>query len=328
MKRIVRFRLSALIALAFFIFAQSSSAEPAQAAQEILARVNGTAITAQDLDWETGQLKAEMNRRNMALSDLQISALRPQLIENLIERELLVQHAQQRKIQGRTQWVDAALGDLKGQLEGITTLQSYLATSGMTQAQLKERLAKGVAVQRLLRQEAVRGIKVSEAEMQVFYREHPELFANSEKIRVRHILVAPRDASEAAHTEALEKIKALQRQIEQGSDFAILALENSDCPSRAYAGDIGYLTRDQMVPPFADAAFALAPGGVSEVVVTRFGYHLIKLLDRTPADPVTFREAQAKIELSLRRDKESAAVKGYIATLKKQASIERLGARR
>ncbi|MFZ1984460.1 MAG: peptidylprolyl isomerase [Desulfatitalea sp.] len=328
MKRALKLHLAAAICIVLLSLAQTGLAESPPATEEILARVNGTAITVRDLNWELGQLHAEMNRRNMPLTDPQISALRPQLLENLIERELLFQHAQKKKIQARAQWVDAALGDLKGQLEGSTTLQSYLAASGMTQAQMKERLAKGVVVQRLLRQEAVRGIQVSEAEMQVFYREHPELFANNEKIRVRHILIAPKDANDAAHSEALEKIKALQRQIEQGSDFAILALEHSDCPSRAHAGDIGYLTRDQMVAPFADATFALAPGGVSDVVVTRFGYHLIKLIDRTPADPVTFRDAQAKIELSLRRDKESTAVKGYIATLKKQASIERLGFRR
>ncbi len=324
MKKALCFRLTAILSLMLCLLPPALLAQDGPTAEQVLAKVNGTAIDNRDFTSEIGLLTAEMIRRNTPLTESQLSALRPQLLENLIERELLTQQAQRRNIKALDKWVEAALADLKRQLERFGTLETYLADSGMTQTQLKARLAKGVVVERLLRQETLRTTAVSEAEMQAFYRDHPDLFAASDIIRARHILIAPKDASAGAQTEALQKIQALQKRIAQGEDFAILALEYSNCPSRASAGDIGYLTREEMVAPFAEAAFALAPGQVSDVVVTRFGYHLIKLLERITADPPNFWEARAEIERILRRDKENAVVKAYVATLKNQAVIERL----
>ncbi len=327
MKKNPGFQWAAAISLLIlWLHPSSLVAQPASTSGQVLARVNGTSISDEDLAWETGQLKAEMIRRNTPLTDTQLSALQPQLMENLIERELLFQDARQRKIRASDKWVDAALADLKGQLERVSSLQKYLADSGMTLPQLKSRLAKGVVVERLLRQEIVRTIEVSEAEMRAFYRDHPGLFAVGDRIRARQILIAPRGATEAAREEALQKIQALQKRIEEGEDFATLALMYSDGPSRAYAGDIGYLTRDELVAPFADAAFALAPGQVSGVVETRFGYHLIKLLERIPADPPNFWEAQGEIARILRREKETVIINNYVASLKKKAAIELLRA--
>jgi parvulin-like peptidyl-prolyl isomerase len=326
MKRTLYFQLAAVVLLTFSMLPFDTAAQAPPSPTQFLAKVNGTAISDQEFAWEVGQLTAEMNRRNTPLTDAQLSALRPQLLENLIARELLFQHAQKQKIRALDKWVEAALADLKRQLESVSSLQTYLADSGMTQDQLRARLAKGVVVERLMRQETIRAIEVSEAEMQAYYRNHPDLFTASETIRARHILIVPKDESEGAQAEALQKIRSLQKRIEQGEDFAILALGYSDCPSKAYAGDIGYLTRKEMVPLFADAAFALAPGQVSDVVQTRFGYHLIKLVERVPTAPPDFWEAKVEIERILRRNKENAIIRGYIATLAKQAAIERLGA--
>jgi parvulin-like peptidyl-prolyl isomerase len=318
------FQLTAILSLMFCLLPPTPLAQDATGSKHVLAKVNGTAIDSQEFAFEIGMLMAELTRRNDPVTGAQLSDLRPQLLENLIDRELLYQHAQQRNIKALDKWVEAAFADLKGQLERVGSLQGYLADSGMTHAQLKARLAKGVVVERLIRQETIRAITVSDAEMQVFYRNHPDLFSARDTIRVRHILIAPQDTSDGAQTEALQKIQALQKRIEQGEEFAILALTYSNCPSKALAGDLGYLTREEMVTPFADAAFALDPGQVSEVVITRFGYHLIKLLERITADPPNFMEARAEIERILRRDKENAVVRSYVAALKNQSIIERL----
>lgn len=325
MKRMICFQLTAILSLMFCLLPPTPLAQDAAGSEQVLAKVNGSAIDSQEFALEIGMLTAEMIRRNAPLTRSQLSDLRPQLLENLIDRELLYQHAQQRKIKALDKWVEAAFADLKGQLERVGSLQGYLADSGMTQAQLKARLVKGVVVERLLRQETIRAITVSDAEMQAFYRNHPDLFSARDTIRARHILIAPHDTSDGAQAEALQKIQALQKRIEQGEDLAVLALTYSDCPSRGQAGDLGYLTREEMVAPFADAAFALDPGQVSDVVITRFGYHLIKLIERITADPPNFLEARGEIERILRRHKENAVVRGYVAALKNQAIIERLG---
>ena len=121
----------------------------------------------------------------------------------------------------------------------------------------------------------------------------------------------------------MERIETLRRQIENGANFAVLALEYSDCPSKARAGDLGYLTRDQMIASFGEVAFALKPGEVSDIVETRFGYHLIQMIDSKPPALLAYNDVREKIERTLRRDKENRAVRSYVAELKSQSEIQR-----
>ena len=74
----------------------------------------------------------------------------------------------------------------------------------------------------------------------------------------------------------------IQQKIRNGEDFAELAKTSSEGPSSVKGGDLGFFKRGQMVKPFEDAAFALKPNEVSEIVQTRFGYHLIKAVEKKP----------------------------------------------
>ena len=85
-----------------------------------------------------------------------------------------------------------------------------------------------------------------------------------------------RSTATRSKDEALELIGQLKERIEAGEDFAVLAAENSDCPSSQNGGDLGSFGRGQMVPAFETAAFGMEVGATSDVVETDFGYHLIK----------------------------------------------------
>jgi parvulin-like peptidyl-prolyl isomerase len=290
----------------------------------VLAVVNDVAITQHDLSVEAAQLKAELQFRNRPLNNGQLSQLRKQLIENLIDRELLYQQARQRNIRIQKRWVDQELKKLKQQLGDRAAYQRFLENTGMAESALQARIEKGLIVRRLLRREVIRQIKVSEAEMQAFYREHPEYFQRNERIRARHILIAFSDKNDRIERgNALLRIQSIQLMLHENADFASLALEHSDDPSNVRGGDIGYLDRQQLIEDFAKAAFALTPGEVSDIVETRFGYHLIKMLDRIPPSRMTYRSVRAKIERTLRRNKENKATDAYLAQQRRQASISR-----
>ncbi len=299
-------------------------AQPTQASGSPVAMVNDVPISRQDLTVEMIQLRTEMKRRHQSLSARQLGRLRRQLIDNLIERELLFQRAQKMKLKISNNWIDRALVEMKAQFGSTKAYNAYLERTELSEAQLRERIIKGLIVRRLLRREVVRQTKVSEAEMQAFFRQHPEFFQRKDQVRVRHILVAfEKDGKPIERGDALLRIQSIQMMLAEGTDFASLALEFSDDPSKNSGGDLGYLERGQMVRSFAKAAFKLKPGEISDIVETEFGYHLIQLVDRIPSSQMAYRNARTKIERTLRRNKEKRAVDAYLARLKKQSHITR-----
>ncbi len=121
--------------------------------------------------------------------------------------------------------------------------------------------------------------KVSEEEVRTYFDLNKEDYATPKKVRARHILlkVEP-DAKPEEIEETGKKAENVLKQARSGTDFGKLARKYSDDPgSRAKGGDLGFFTRDRMVKPFSDAAFAMKPGEISELVRTRFGWHIIKV---------------------------------------------------
>jgi peptidyl-prolyl cis-trans isomerase C len=112
--------------------------------------------------------------------------------------------------------------------------------------------------------------------------------------------------------------------LQKGEDFASLAKEFSQCPSNAKGGDLGYFQRGQMVPPFEQVAFALKPGAVSDIVETKFGYHLIKVIDKKAETTIPYKDVKEKLEQNLKREKIQKEVTLYVEKLKEKAKVEKV----
>lgn len=124
------------------------------------------------------------------------------------------------------------------------------------------------------------------------YKAMPERFKHPEQVKVSHILI-PGTAPNAKGTA-----QALREQLLQGADFAALAKAQSKDPSSAAkGGDLGFFSRGRMLKPFEDAAFALEKkGDLSDIVETRFGYHILKLDDKRPPGTQPFEEVKEALE--------------------------------
>jgi peptidyl-prolyl cis-trans isomerase C len=133
--------------------------------------------------------------------------------------------------------------------------------------------------------------------------------AGQEEVRARHILVDNEDEA-----------KAIVDQLRAGGDFAAIAKEKSKDPGGAEGGDLGYFTKDQMVPEFAEVAFKMYPGQLSNPVKTQFGWHIIKLEDKRTKQPPEFDKVKGQIEAFLARKAQT----DFVAGLRKTAKIERL----
>lgn len=147
-------------------------------------------------------------------------------------------------------------------------------------------------------------INVTEAELRQFYDEQKDQFGVGEERRTRHILIAADQSKDPTGDKGLARAKELLARIKKGESFEELAKKNSEDPgSAANGGDLGFLSHDQMDKAFAEAAFALKKGEVSEPVKTSYGYHLIKVEDIRAGSQKTFEQVRGEIEQRVKEKK-------------------------
>jgi len=149
----------------------------------------------------------------------------------------------------------------------------------------------------------------TDAEMHKVYDEAVKQMPPEEEVRARHILVP---------TEA--EAKEIVAELKKGADFAKLAKAKSKDPGAAEGGELGYFTKDQMVPEFSEAAFKLQKGQISDPVKTQFGWHVIEVEDKRIKPTPTFDQVKPQIETYIAHRAQAQLVE----KLRKTAKIERL----
>lgn len=157
----------------------------------------------------------------------------------------------------------------------------------------------------LLAEEARIGasIQTGENDLRALYGRSIERFRTPERVKARHILVKTqgKPAGEVSGLEA--KANDLLKQVKAGGNFAELAKKHSeDTVSGAQGGDLGWVTRGQMVKPFEEAVFSLKPNEISGVVKTEYGFHIVQALEREQARVRPFEEVRAELETESKRE--------------------------
>ncbi|MDY6864272.1 MAG: peptidylprolyl isomerase, partial [Thermodesulfobacteriota bacterium] len=188
---------------------------------------------------------------------------------------------------------------------------------------LKSQFKRGMAVEQFIDDQIAQKITISRKEVKMYYDSHPDNFKKPEQVKASHILIkVDPQADESQKKEARKKLDAIKQKLKKGEDFSTLAREFSQCPSSSRGGDLSYFGREQMVKPFSDAAFALKTGEVSDIIETRFGYHLIKVTDRKSETKISYQDAKEKVEQYLKQKKIFKEVNQYLEKVKRKAKIE------
>lgn len=165
---------------------------------------------------------------------------------------------------------------------------------------------------------SLKDVTVSDEEAKKFYDEHPDQFTQPERVHVRHVLIS----DDVTSADAIAKIQA---DLKAGVSFDEVAKSRSLCPSAAQGGDLGEVSKGQMVPEFEAAAFALKnPGDLSEPVKTQFGWHIIRLEGRTPSSVEPFDTVKPQLVQYLTNEKKGEAFKNAVEGLKKTYKVEML----
>jgi peptidyl-prolyl cis-trans isomerase C len=293
----------------------------------MVANVNGVVLTRGQVE---GTVNALMGRFGGQIPPEQLAGLKQifwkQALESLINQQLLIQEANKEGVQPDAGKVDAQIKEIAGRLPGGESLDKRLAAMGITEAQLRQNISQDLKIEALLDKNVPPGEKPTDKEVKEFYQEHPEQFKTPERVQASHILIkfTPGESEESKAQKKL-KMEELRKKIKKGEDFAKLASENSECPSKSKGGDLGFFERGKMVKPFEDAAFGMKVGQLSDVVETKFGYHLIKVTGHEKESVTSFKEAKDKLAESMVRQKRQEGVAEYLKKLRGSAKIEYAG---
>jgi peptidyl-prolyl cis-trans isomerase C len=145
--------------------------------------------------------------------------------------------------------------------------------------------------------------------MKKVYEDASKQITGEQEVHARHILV-----------ETEDEAKAVEEELKKGADFAELAKKKSKDPGASDGGDLGFFTKDQMVPEFSAVAFALEPGKISDPVKSQFGWHVIKVEEKRNRKAPDFDQVKGQIETYVTRKAQA----DYVAKLREGAKIERM----
>jgi peptidyl-prolyl cis-trans isomerase C len=291
----------------------------AEAVELAIVEVNDQKIYMSDLARQMRFMGIDPKASNMSKENF-IKA-RDQIIDSLIDQELLYEEGKKAGFEPKDTEVDEKIAEIKAQ---TPQFEQILKMQGLTEKKFAVLVKRNLAMQNFIEKKIQPTAKpVTDEDIKQYYEENKAKYVQKESVKASHILlkVEP-DAPEQEKTDAKNKLQSILQEARNGSDFAELAKKNSQCPSAPKGGDLGYFSRGQMVKPFEDAAFALKLGGISDVVETQFGYHIILLQDKKPGKQLSVEESKQNIEAALSDKYLNDALAGWIKPIKEKASIK------
>ena len=288
---------------------------------DVVARVNGEAINKADLE---NAVKGLEGRAGGPVPADQRDRVYRGVLDDMIAYRLLVQEVKARKIIVPESDIDAQIAQIRSQFQTDAQFQQALTMQKMTLAAVRDDARSELGVGKLVETEIAGKIAVTPEAVTDFYQKNQDKFQQGARVRASHILIAvPETADAAAKQQAKTKAEAVLKDLKGGKDFAAAAKESSQDPGSAPSGgDLGFFEQGQMVPPFEQAAFALKPGAMSELVESPFGFHIIKVAEKQDARVVPLEEAKPKIDEFLSSQNRQTQTQAFVSTLKAKAKIE------
>ncbi len=167
-------------------------------------------------------------------------------------------------------------------------------------------------------------ITVTDEDVRQYYLAHKEIFIRPEKVKARHILIAISDKTDNRQKEeAASKAKDIISRLRENENFENLAKQFSDdCGTRNKGGDLGFLARGKTVKSFEEAAFSLNPGEISDIVQTKFGFHIIKVEGKAPEELIPIEKVKDKIIEKIKKDIAEVRRRDLIESALKNSKIE------
>ncbi len=249
--------------------------------------------------------------------------LRNTIIDQAIDTKLVLQVARARGITADENAVDARVEIVKSRFPSEDDFFQALAARGITYREYRDEVAEQLLVQETIRRVVGADIRVSDNEIEEYYKTKIDEFVTQPKVNLAQIFFTiPSGSAPEEVGRIRRKAEQVRTLIDDGIEFSKLAEQYSEGPYQSRGGVIGIVGADDILPELEQIAFNLKTGEVSPVIQTGYGFHILKALEAVPARKVSFEEAKPVIEERIREQKRSEKYKEWIKKLREDAYIE------
>lgn len=278
---------------------------------KILATVNGENINQKDVN-------LMLSRFGNQISEEQLPAVTKQILDGLITQKLIMQFIKDNKIEPAKATIDTELNKVREEIKSNPslanqTLEQVLESHGSSIDDLKKDITISLSLEKYL------GKELDDQKLKAYFEQNKAAYDETE-VKASHVLVDTRTMkTDEELAQAKDKINKAKADVGAGKDFADIAKQYSDCPSKEKGGDLGFFKRKgQMVEPFAAAAFALKIGQISDPIKTNFGYHIIKVTEIKQGKDVKFDDIKQNVKQDILQEKAQV----LISQLRQKAKID------
>ena len=301
---------------------------------KLLARVNGIEIESKYIQFRLSQIIKKVNR---PLTLKEKTSIVKDLIEKEVVRELINQQGKKENLTLDNKLIEKELESLRSAYSSEKEFDNALKARNINLEDIKKSMQIDLNARKLLNAQIKGKINVSNEDVKKYYEENKSKFQRPEAYHARHILAAyfPPEAlrnqtikelqknKEFFARVAEEKIDKIIEELKKGADFKELAKNQSDDESsRETGGDLDYIYKGIFDASFDQAAEKLQPGEISGKIRTRFGFHVIQLIEKKPPELATFDEMKPGIQKYLFLEEAKKQVASYVEKLKQTANIE------
>lgn len=297
--------------------------------EEIIARVNNSIITLTEYQRSKDQLKQEVQQQDPNEADKPYADREKDVLRDLIDQQLLLEKGKDLDITADTELIKR-LDEMRKQmnLDSMEALEKAAENQGVSFEDFKQNLRNQIITQQVISKEVSPKLSISKEEEQKFYDQHKADLAQPEQIRLSEILVStekkptPDASDDQVIAAAHKKAEDLLAEIHKGASFQEIAKKNSDGPTAAQGGDLGYFKRGTLAKELEDITFGMKPDGVSDVIRTKQGWVILKVTEHQQAGVPPLKDIEPRIQDAIYMQKLQPALRAYLTKLREDAYIE------
>jgi peptidyl-prolyl cis-trans isomerase SurA len=306
----------------FLLFGSFSSSDAV--VDRIVAVVNQEIITLSEVEKLVGPFQEEIQTKDRLERQERIHEVYRKVLEKLIEEKLIDQEVKRSGVKVTSKEIEGAVEEVKRR-NAVTQedLERFLAKDGLTLEAYKKEIEKRLQRMKLINWAVKVQTKPGEKELRDFYQKNIDKYRSNESYRPSQILfLVPKEATPVEIREIRKKCQKVLEKIKGGEDFGEMALLYSQDISAKDRGDLGYFKKGELLPDLEKEALRLQVGEISGIIRTKFGFHVIKLLDRKGGSPSPFEEVKEKVRADYYDKEMEKAFQQFLSALKEKSIIE------